>query len=71
MTEKKWLTLTEIAEIMAVTPQTARNWVNKSALKGYQFYKNGQIKVKTEDFERFLEDSEYVPYDLRKEKGYK
>lgn len=57
----KLLTLREIAESLQVSERTIRRLVNRGDLAGFKVGDRGQVRVKSEDLEAYLEDSEYTP----------
>lgn len=49
------LTLREVAEAVKVSETTVRRWVRDGSLSAYKIGKRGQLRVKEEDLESFLE----------------
>ncbi len=49
------LTLREVAEAVKVSETTIRRWVRDGSLAAYKVGKRGQLRVKEEDLEAFLE----------------
>ncbi len=49
------LTLREVATAVKVSETTARRWVRDGSLAAYKVGKRGQLRVKEEDLEAFLE----------------
>ena len=50
------LTISEIAEQLKVSNRTVRNWIESGKLKGFRF--GLQYRIKKEDFEEFIKQSE-------------
>lgn len=51
----KLLTLREIAESLQVSERTIRRLVNRGDLAGFKVGDRGQVRVKSEDLEAYLE----------------
>jgi excisionase family DNA binding protein len=51
----KLLTLREIAESLQVSERTIRRLVNRGDLAGFKIGYRGQVRVKSEDLEAYLE----------------
>ena len=51
----KLLTLREVAEAMKVSESTVRRWIRAGALTAYKVGQRGQLRVRDEDLERYLE----------------
>lgn len=49
------LTLREVAAALKVSATTARRWVRDGSLAAYKVGKRGQLRVRDEDLESFLE----------------
>lgn len=49
------LTLRDVAESMKVSETTVRRWVRAGSLPAYKVGKRGQLRVREEDLEAFLE----------------
>ena len=49
------LTLRDVAETLKVSETTVRRWVRAGSLPGYKVGKRGQLRVREEDLELFLE----------------
>lgn len=49
------LTLREVADVVKVSETTVRRWVRDGALAAYKVGKRGQLRVREEDLETFLE----------------
>ncbi len=56
---KKYLTVTEVAQILGVTPLTVRNWDKKGALVAYRNPANNYRLYKVEEVENFLKRIEH------------
>ncbi|MBD3208150.1 MAG: helix-turn-helix domain-containing protein [Candidatus Nealsonbacteria bacterium] len=52
--QKKYLRVSEVAEILGVSPATLRNWDNAGKLKAYRNPINNYRLYKPEDIELFL-----------------
>ncbi len=52
--EKRYLTVKEVAKILAVAPLTLRNWDKSGKLKAYRNPINNYRVYKTEEIELFL-----------------
>ena len=50
------LTIKEVAEKLKVSDRTVRNWVESGKLKAFRF--GLQYRIKAEDFETFIKNSE-------------
>jgi len=50
------LTLHEVADVMKVSESTVRRIIREGRLKAYKIGKRGQIRVKKEELERYIED---------------
>ena len=53
------LTVFEVAEIMKVSESTVRRLVRSGALTAYKIGQRGQLRVKQEDLEGYLEDQKF------------
>ena len=51
----KMLTLHEVAVAMKVSESTVRRWVRGGALVAYKVGQRGQLRIREEDLERYLE----------------
>lgn len=49
------LTLRDVAEALKVSETTVRRWVRAGSLAAYGLGKRGQVRVRQEDLESFLE----------------
>ncbi len=49
------LTLREVAEAVKVSETTVRRWARNGSLTAYKLGKRGQLRIKEEDLEAFLE----------------
>jgi len=48
-------TLREIADVVKVSETTVRRWIRDGSLAAYKVGKRGQLRVRDEDLETFLE----------------
>ena len=51
----KMLTLHEVAEAVKVSESTVRRWVRTGALVAYKVGDRGQLRIREEDLEQYLE----------------
>lgn len=51
----KLLTLHEVSVVMKVSESTVRRWIRTGALTAYKVGQRGQLRVREEDLERYLE----------------
>jgi excisionase family DNA binding protein len=56
MERGRWLTVAEIVNELRVHEQTVRRWIREGHLRAYNFGGKTGYRIKTEDFEAFLED---------------
>ncbi len=57
MTEaENWRTVADIVEELRVHEQTVRRWIREGQLRAYNFGGKTGYRIKTEDFEAFLEE---------------
>jgi excisionase family DNA binding protein len=49
------LTLREVADVVKVSETTVRRWVRDGSLAAYKVGKRGQLRVREQDLETFLE----------------
>lgn len=60
------LTISEVAESLRVSDRTVRNWIEDGKLKAFKF--GLQYRIKKEDFERFISESEVIINHSQNEK---
>ena len=51
--EERMLTVSDVAERLAINPATVRRWLRRKELAGYQF--GGEWRIKLADLEAFIE----------------
>lgn len=51
----KLLTLNEVAITMKVSESTVRRWIRSGSLSAYKVGQRGQLRIRENDLERFLE----------------
>jgi excisionase family DNA binding protein len=51
----RWRTVAEIVDELSVHEQTVRRWIREGQLRAYNFGGKTGYRIKTEDFEAFLE----------------
>jgi len=56
-----WLSVKEVAALAEVHIDTARKWVRDGYIKAFQFRENGQVRIRREDYDAFIERSVYLP----------
>ena len=62
MTEAaNWRTVADIVEELRVHEQTVRRWIREGHLRAYNFGGKTGYRIKTEDFEAFLEERAESP----------
>jgi len=59
MAEQKYITTTEIAEVLSVSEETVRRYIKEGLLPAIKL--RGVFRVKREDFAEFLKQSEFKP----------
>ena len=60
------LTISEVAESLRVSDRTVRNWIEGGKLKAFKI--GLQYRIKKEDFERFISESEVIINHSQNEK---
>ena len=60
------LTISEVAEHLRVSDRTVRNWIEGGKLTAFNF--GLQYRIKKEDFERFISESEVIINHSQNEK---
>ena len=53
--ELKMLTLHEVAAAMKVSESTVRRWIRGGSLTAYKVGQRGQLRIREDDLERYLE----------------
>jgi excisionase family DNA binding protein len=56
MDRDRWLTVAEIVDELKVHEQTVRRWIRDGQLRAYNFGGKTGYRIKSEDFEAFLEE---------------
>jgi excisionase family DNA binding protein len=60
----KLITLSDVAGAMKVSESTVKRWVRGGLLRAYKVGKRGQLRVREEDLEEFLEKQRLPNSDL-------
>jgi excisionase family DNA binding protein len=64
MTSERFLTVPDIAERLAVTDSTVREWLRTGRLQGYlPGGRRAGWRIRESDLERFIESTKYTPGD--------
>jgi len=59
MMAKIFLTTTEVAEMLGVSSQTVRNWIDRGILKAYRLNPSGMLLIRQEDLDNAIEKGSY------------
>jgi len=54
MSEDKWLTVAQVAELVQVHPETVRQWLREGRLPGTLLSRRAGYRVRASDVQRFL-----------------
>ncbi len=54
----EWITVSEAAEWLNVSPQTIRNWIRLGLFRGRRLNPQGNIMVKVSDIEEAIDEGE-------------
>jgi len=62
----KMFTLHEVALVLKVSDSTVRRWIRTGVLTAYKVGQRGQLRIREEDLERYLEKQIVRVIDIKK-----
>ena len=62
------LTLQDVAEVLKVSESTVRRWIRIGHLPAFKIGARGQLRVRQDELEQFLEQQRFLPHQVQDER---